>query len=191
MRSFRLLFLVLMMAVLLVSCGQMTPAPAATPTPALSPKARVYLTAALDIMQQHSVKRKKINWTALRQQTFAFAFGAETPADTYPAINYALVALGDHHSSFFEPQDVKQLEAAALTPDEDPHGRRLAYGTGYLLLPHFLGTQAEKQYALLAQDVIGRVDQAGTCGWIVDLRNNSGEMCGPCWLGLVQSWVKE
>lgn len=93
MHFFRLLFLVLMMAVLLVSCGQTTPAPAATPTPALSPKARAYLTAALDILQQHSVKRKNINWTTLRQQTFAFTFGAQTPADTYPAINYALAAL--------------------------------------------------------------------------------------------------
>ena len=139
MRSFRLLLLVLMMAVLLVSCGQTTPARPGTPTPTLSAKARVYLTAALDIMQQHSVKRKKINWTALRQQTFAFTFGAQTPDETYPAINYALVALGDHHSSLIEPEDVKRLEAAPLTPDEVPHGRRLAYGIGYLLLPHFLG----------------------------------------------------
>jgi len=48
----------------------------------LSSRAKVYLTAALDIMQQHSVNRKKINWTKLRQQTFAIAAGAKTPADT-------------------------------------------------------------------------------------------------------------
>lgn len=34
--------------------------------------------------------------------------------------------------------------------------------------------QDGKQYALLAQHVIRQADQAGTCGWIIDLRNNGG-----------------
>ena len=106
MRYFRFLFLVLIMAGVLTSCGQMPTSPTLTPTPILSSQAKVYLTAALDIMQQHSVNRKKINWTNLRQQTFAF--GAKTPADTYSAIRYALTALGDHHSFFLEPQTANQ-----------------------------------------------------------------------------------
>jgi carboxyl-terminal processing protease len=176
MRSLRLLFLVFMMAVLLVSCSQTTTVPTATPTPILSPQARAYLTTVLDIMQQHSVNRKKINWTTLRQETFGYAHGAKTPADTYLAIQYALVSLGDHHSFFLDPQAAKQLEAAKITSDEQPQGHLLAHGIGYLLLPHFLGQQQqdEKQYALLAQNVIRQADQAGTCGWIVDLRNNDG-----------------
>ncbi len=172
----RLLFLVFMMAVLLVSCSHTTPTPLATPTPPLSPQARAYLTAVLGIMQQHSVNRKKINWTTLRQQAFALADGAKTPADTYPAIESALELLGDHHSFFLDPQAAKQLEAAKITSDEQPHGQLLAHDIGYLLLPHFPGQQQqdEKQYALLAQNVIRQADQAGACGWIVDLRNNNG-----------------
>jgi len=139
MRSFRLLFLMFMMAVLLVSCGQTIPARPATPTPTLSAKARVYLTTALDIMQQHSVKRKHINWTTLRQQTFTFTFGAQTPDETYPAINYALVALGDHHSSLIEPEDVKRLEAGrqeSLTHGIQPRGMwRIQWGTNLATHP--------------------------------------------------------
>jgi carboxyl-terminal processing protease len=176
MRYLRLLLLVFMMAVLLVSCSQTTTTPPATPTLTLSPQARAYLTAALDIMQQHSVNRKKINWTWLRQQAFALADGAKTPADTYSAIEDALMLLGDHHSFFLDPQTAKQLEAAKITSDEQPQGQLLAHGIGYLLLPHFLGQQQqdEKQYALLAQNVIRQADQAGACGWIVDLRTNGG-----------------
>src|SRR2546421_1576280 len=172
----RLFLLVFMMAVLLVSCSQTTSTPLATPTPTLSPQARAYLTAVLDIMQKHSVNRKKINWTMLRQETFGYANDAKTPSDTYLAIQYALVSLGDHHSSFLDPQAAKQWEAAKITPDEQPQGQLLAHGIGYLFLPHFLGRQQqdEKQYALLAQDVIRQADQAGVCGWIVDLRNNVG-----------------
>jgi C-terminal processing protease CtpA/Prc len=179
MRYFRFLFLVLIMAGVLTSCGQWATSPTLTPTPILSSQAKVYLTAALDIMQQHSVNRKKINWTTLRQQIFASAAGAKTPADTYVAIQFALGELGDHHSEFVEPQEAKQALAAPLTPDEEPHGQRLAHGIGYLELPHFQGSdQAAQHYVMLAQDAIRTVDQVRTCGWIVDLRQNVG---GDAW----------
>jgi carboxyl-terminal processing protease len=185
MRYFRFLLLVLIMAGVLTSCGQTSTSPTLTPTPILSSQAKVYLTAALDIMQQHSVNRKKINWTTLRQQAFALAAGSKTPADTHPAIRKALAELGDQHSSFFEPQDVKQREAAALTPDEAPHGRRLTYGIGYLELPHFQGSeQAAQHYVMLAQDAIRTADQVGTCGWIVDLRKNDGGNVWPMLAGI-------
>src|SRR5215831_13275417 len=125
MRYFRFLFLVLIMAGVLTDCGQTPTAPTLTPTPILSSQAKVYLTAALDIMQQHSVNRKNINWTNFRRQTFAMAAGAKTPADTYAAIQVALTELGDHHSFFLEPQPANQLAAAPLTSDEEPHEKRL------------------------------------------------------------------
>jgi C-terminal processing protease CtpA/Prc len=145
----------------------------------------VYLAAALDIMQQYSVNRQKINWTTLRQRTFEDANGAKTPAETYSAIRSALTALGDHHSSFFEPQATQQLGAGDITPDQTPYGRRLAPGIGYLGLPSFEASQqAAQQYALLAQDAIRRTDQVGACGWIVDLRNNPGGNMWPMLAGV-------
>ena len=176
MRYFRFLLLVLIVAGVLSSCGQTVTSPTVTPTPMLSAKAKAYLTAALDIMQQHSVNRKKINWTVLRREAFVDANGAKTPADTYFAIELIVGALGDHHSFFLDPQTAKQWEAAKITSDEQPQGHLLAHGIGYLLLPHFLPIQQqdETQYALLAQQVIRRADQAEACGWIVDLRTNGG-----------------
>jgi carboxyl-terminal processing protease len=185
MRYFRWLFLVLILAGVLISCGQTPTSPPLTPTPILSSQARAYLTAVLDIMQQHSVNRKKINWTALRRQAFAYANGAKTPADTYFAIYNTLPALGDHHSSFIEPQPAQQVGTGPITSDQEPHGQRLAHGIGYLELPYFEASeQAAKQYVLLAQDVIRTADQTGTCGWIVDLRTNSGGNMWPMLAGV-------
>jgi carboxyl-terminal processing protease len=185
MRYFRFLFLVLIMAGVLTSCGQMPASPTLTPTPILSSQAKVYLTAALDIMQQHSVNRKKINWTTLRQQTFARAAGAKTPADTYSAIRHALTELGDHHSFLLEPQKANQLLTGPLTSDQEPHGQRLAHGIGYLELPHFKASQqAAKLYVMLAQNAIRTVDQVRTCGWIVDLRTNVGGNVWPMLAGV-------
>lgn len=185
MRYFRFVFLVLIMAGVMSSCGQTPTSPTLTPSPALSPQARAYLTVALNIMQQHSVNRKNINWTRLRQQTVAIAAGAKTPADTYSAIHFALTALGDHHSFFVEPQSANQLGAGAITPDQEPYGQRLAHGIGYLDLPGFEASeQAAKQYVMLAQNAIRTADQAETCGWIVDLRNNDGGNMWPMLAGV-------
>ncbi len=124
--------------VLLASCAQTTVSSASTPPPTLSPQARIYLTTALDIMQQHSVNRKKIDWTTLRRQTFALANGATTPEGTYLAIEAALAALNDHHSSFRTPNETAVYgSTGALTSNEKPHGQLLAHDIGYLELPTY------------------------------------------------------
>lgn len=58
----------------------------------------VYLNRALDIIQQHSLKREMLDWEGLRSEALALASGAQTFQDTYPAIKFALSQLGDHHS---------------------------------------------------------------------------------------------
>lgn len=185
MRHLRLLFIVLLAALFFSSCDQAIAPLSSTPTPTLSPQARAYLTQALDDMQQHSVNRKKINWTALRQEAFAEANHAKTPADTYSAIVLALSHLGDHHSFFVEPQAAAQPSAGGTTSDLEPLGQLLAHSIGYLDLPGFLGVgQAANQYVQFAQDAIRRVDQTGTCGWIVDLRNNTGGNMWPMLAGV-------
>lgn len=166
------------MMVLLASCTQTSISPASTPAPILSPQAKKYLTTALDIMQQHSVNRKKINWTTLRRKTFALANGATTPIDTYAAITYALTSLNDNHSTFSVPyENAIDSNNGTLTANEKPHGQLLDHDIGYLELPTYnkLPTvPASKDYVRLAQDAIRTADQAGACGWIVDLRNDMG-----------------
>ena len=172
MQPFRLLVIVLILGVALTSCSQTT----TPPSSASLASAHAYLATALDDMQQYSVNRKIINWTKLRQQTFARAAGATTPAQTYAAIQYALAALGDHHSFLWDPQTAKQMLTAGLTPDEYPVSQHIPGGIGYLQLPQFEGSQqAAIQYAQAAQGLIREIDQAGnTCGWMVDLRGNTG-----------------
>ncbi len=190
MRSFRWLALVLLLAAVLMSCSQAATTASPTPTPTLPSPASVhaYLARALDIMQQYSINRKIINWPKLRQETFTRAEHAVTFAQTYPAIRFALSALGDHHSFLEDPQTAKQKAAAKLPPDEYPSGRPLPGGIGYLRLPELLDAasqQANLQYAQTAQNVIREIDQTGnTCGWIVDLRESGGGTMWPLLLGV-------
>jgi carboxyl-terminal processing protease len=134
-------------------------------------------------------------WTTLRRQTFALANGATTPEGRYLAIEAALAALKDHHSTFRTPNETAVYgSTGALTSNEKPHGQFLAHDIGYLELPTYNRVPpvaASKDYILLAQDAIRLADQAGACGWIVDLRNDTGGDSWPMLAAVGPLGVKE
>ncbi len=238
----------------------------------MSTTARAYLTTALDFMQQHSVRRALVDWPTVRRQALALASGARTPADTYPAIRYAVAQLGDHHSTFYTPAQIKAAgtgrgvgllavpdahvvvevfqggsasaagvrvgdritaidgvatapmtlttffaalelsippsaparpvrltlqrlgQAQPLTvtltpgvfdPNRPPQGQRLTGGIGYLELPALQAANAlAARYATIAQQAIRAADQPAACGWVVDLRRNTGGDSVPMLLGV-------
>jgi len=57
-------------------------------------------------MQQHALHAKEIDWPAVRNQTMQRAAGAQTTADTYPAIFYALTQLKERHSYLRLPDNL-------------------------------------------------------------------------------------
>ncbi len=70
------------------------PQPQVSPTK-ITPDAAAFLDNALDIMRQHALHGQGVDWTAVRTEAFKRAGGAFNPIDTYPAIYWALVQLGD------------------------------------------------------------------------------------------------
>lgn len=70
----------------------------------MTEEAQAYLNAALDYIQEHSVMREHLDWPTVRQQVTTLAAHAQTPAETYPAIEMALESLGDNHSFFTAPE---------------------------------------------------------------------------------------
>ncbi|MGW2378033.1 S41 family peptidase [Kitasatospora sp. NPDC001683] len=158
-------------AVLLAGC-------ASTPSPRegarLSPEARGYLIEALDLMQQQSLRRAEVDWKAVRAQAFDRAGDARTAAETYPAIEGALVALGDHHSRFFPPARAGQVYG---DPDvvNAPTARQLPNRIGYLALPPVNGSdRTYAEYVRQGRIAAAATDRAGACGWVVDLRDETG-----------------
>jgi len=163
-----------------------TALPTATPTPGMSAEARAYLDQALDLMQQHSINRTKVDWTELRRAAHSQAANALTPPDTYPAIEGALGSLGDRHSAFLPPDQVAALQSGALNAaNPDPSGKLLDNGLAFLLLPAFGGpAELAEEYAATVQRLIGELDAAQPCGWVVDLRRNSGGAMWPMLAGI-------
>ncbi|MBO0796327.1 MAG: hypothetical protein J2P36_36005, partial [Ktedonobacteraceae bacterium] len=80
----------------------------------MTQEALVYLNEALDYIQEHSVRRERIDWPALRQEVFALAAHAQTPTETSRALERALELLGDHHSFFRDPGRQQQIQEGKI-----------------------------------------------------------------------------
>src|SRR5690606_35590321 len=160
--------------------------PDATPTVAR------YLDAALDIMQANSVRRAAIDWPAVRAAAHAQARGARAPADAHTAIRYALRRLGDGHSYLSSPRWSQRLRQApvsnartgraAIEPADALDANRLAY----VNVPGVAGGEHMQQVAFAnrLQRLTRSHDQSGACGWILNLRDNSGGNLWPMLVGL-------
>jgi len=167
----------------LVACGD---EPSAPSRPSISAVARAYLNTALDIMQEHSINRYKIEWVSFRRAAFDHAGLAQSTAGTYDAIRFALAELGDNHSFFIPPSTQQLQQQAGAADNPPPEGERLGDDVGYVLVPWFSSRYGEDPVPLANElhAIIERVDTLGMCGWIVDLRGNGGGNMWPMLAGI-------
>ncbi|MFD8309089.1 S41 family peptidase [Streptomyces sp. NPDC059690] len=146
----------------------------------ISPAAHAYLTKALDTMQKHSLLRHRIDWPALRAKALTQAHGARKPADTYRAIEGALASLGDQHSHFWEPDEAKDRYGFSATAFDGLEGRVLKGGPGYISLPGVEGSdKTYDAYVRQGRSALAKADRNGACGWVVDLRSDTGGSMDP------------
>jgi carboxyl-terminal processing protease len=149
----------------------------------LSPS--TYLDHALSVIHSNAVYVPSGGWTPSLREARKMAVGAKTPAETYAAIIYTLGQLqraGDMHAGFTNPENAK-LEAQAekssgdtltAAPVVSPLSRRI----GLVNLPA-IGSPPDSRnahhYARTALRSIGALQaKAHPCGWIIDLRDDSG-----------------
>src|SRR5437867_1852525 len=134
------LAIVTMIVLAVAGCGDEKPQPSAakskqpsttleqfieSTTTTIAPKTPAdYLRQGLDIIQQNAFYASKLDWAAERAKAQQMAAGAASFADTYPAITEVLKDLGDRHSRFATPDEVKE-SAGGLLPEGPPDGRTL------------------------------------------------------------------
>ncbi|HEX6994329.1 MAG TPA: S41 family peptidase [Gammaproteobacteria bacterium] len=162
--------------------------------PPASAAARRYVDYALGLIDAHSIHRASVDWPAFRDAVLEQARGAVTRSDAYLAVRYAIGALGDVHGYLRPPDRAEALGQAPVSnartgrPPIPPEGRLLPGGIGYVTVPGFAGGTHGQQveFAETLQSLIRALDDeaGGACGWVVDLRGNSGGNLWPMLLGL-------
>lgn len=155
-------------------------------TSGISGEAAEYLNHALDIMQNNSINKDKIDWATFRARILRFAANAKTPKETYPFITLALRGLKDYHSSFLEPQEVSALQSNTSPTPILPSIRLVEDKFGYVELPGYKGLNQDliNKYGTDMQTQIQEIDRQHPCGWIVDLRENTGGNMSPMLIGV-------
>ncbi len=189
------------------------PRPQNSPT-AITPDAAAFLDNAIDIMRQHALHGQGVDWEALRTEAFKRAGGAFNPIDTYPAIYWSLVQLGDPGSHLrlppgLYPDQIALLQqaekeaantapASARTETAVPTAfasRRLPEGHivtsqgknfGYVVLPRCSAKDNDGLllYAADVRRILTDLSAQNPKGWIVDLRGNTGGNMWPMLTGI-------
>src|SRR3984957_19844576 len=197
-----------------VSLAGKKPAPPPENSTKITPDAAAFLDNAIDIMRQHALHGQGVDWEALRAEAFKRAGGAFNPIDTYPAIYWSLVQLGDPGSHLrlppgLYPDQIALLQqaekeatntapASARTETTVPTAftsRRLPEGHivtsqgknfGYVVLPRCSAKDNDGilLYAADVRRILTDISAQNPKGWIVDLRGNTGGNMWPMLTGI-------
>ena len=189
------------------------PQPQVSPTK-ITPDAAAFLDNALDVMRQHALHGQSVDWTAVRTEAFKRAGGAFNPIDTYPAIYWALVQLGDSGAHLRLPPGLYPDQIALLQQAERDAtsnapaasreqtsiptpftSRRLPEGHivtvqgrnfGYVVLPRCSAKDNDGLllYAADVRRILTDLSAQSPKGWIVDLRGNTGGNMWPMLAGV-------
>lgn len=147
-----------------------------------------YISAALDTIALHSLMKDSVDIKPLKNTALQIAGDAKQYSDCYLAIAYLLESLGDHHSFFMTPQEVKSWENGS---NED--GAEIKYPTykmidscGYISVPYFHGGNPKLilAFADTLQNALRKLNASNIKGWIIDLRENTGGNMEPMLAGL-------
>lgn len=166
---------------------------AAAPANAIAPQA--YLEEALTVLETQHINRGKADWDSLKKEARKRARNAATTAETYPAITYVIEALGEKHTELHpapkpQPPKTNAREEAPRAPFKmpEPSGKLVAGRFGYIGIPSF-GAPADHPdadlFTAMSRRLLLNHDRADVCGWIVDVRGNTGGNIWPMLDGLL------
>lgn len=160
------------------------PGRARAASPGLDPSA--YLDLVLSELELRHLARATVDWRRLKAEARRRARRAVTVADTYPAIRYVIEALGEKHTTFVEPPRARPVQPATLlVPPStqgvfrmpEPAGKLIDGRFGYLRIPGFAAPTDHPDadlFIAMARRILLNHDRAGVCGWVIDLRGNTG-----------------
>lgn len=155
-------------------------------TEPMSTAARRFLDAALSFITDNAYYADRVDWPALKPELEQRAAGATDPAGTYAAIERALAALGDRHSHLLPSSRMEQLMSPPSKDWDTGISARMRGRVGYVRVPGFaFGNEARgEQFSRTLRGHLDSQSAAGACGWIIDLRDNTGGNMYPMIRGL-------
>ncbi len=159
-------------------------------TPDVQPEARaalILVDSALTVMRSHALNAAQVDWPVVRETARARVLRGDLPPMTAArlAIRYSLAALNDHHSFMMFPGDDPRWSRPGA-PATEPEVRFVPPQFGYATVPSFGVGDGDggAVFAARLQARLAIVASQGACGWVIDLRGNTGGNMWPLLLAL-------
>ncbi|HEU5259228.1 MAG TPA: S41 family peptidase [Vicinamibacterales bacterium] len=154
-------------------------------TKPMSPEAAAVLDTAIKEVKDKALKAPSVDWATVEPAVRAFAAGASKTSDTYPAIRYLLSSLGDRHSSLMPPAQTTEFTTGAVQ-NPPPDVKALPDRVGYISVPGYSGgeLQSMQAYTRRTHELLVATVPSVACGWVVDLRQDTGGNMWPMLGGL-------
>jgi Peptidase family S41 len=151
----------------------------------IDPKAKAVVDEALKIARTNSLHRNEIAWPDVERNVRVLAAGSAVSADTYPAIRYLLAALNDSHSFLLPPSQTTAFRTGGAS-NPLPEIRVGPDGVGAVIMGGYSGGDpaAMKNYAEGVHAALLASHAGAGCGWVLDLRTNTGGNMWPMLAGL-------
>ncbi|MBO0919845.1 S41 family peptidase [Cellulomonas sp. zg-ZUI222] len=147
------------------------------------PSPRTYADVALRHLDA-GLRARGPQWDDARAEVTRAARDADSLADVHDALRAATRVAGGPHSVFLTPQEALDLDGQATQEFREPTVTT-ADGVTTVTVPAFGSASSDlrDRYARAAADGIAAA-APGTCGWVVDLRGNTGGDMHPMLAGV-------
>ncbi|HUQ28066.1 MAG TPA: S41 family peptidase [Usitatibacter sp.] len=153
------------------------------PIAAPPPKVSGYVDEAIAKIRAIALNADRVDWERARTRSFALAGTGDSTESAHASVRFLLMLLADDHSVFHSPDDVAENRAGGATGALGAQSRLMGK-IGYVSIPGFTSTNRERGKSF-AEDIQGRIAALkSACGWIVDLRDDTGGNMFPMVAGL-------
>jgi carboxyl-terminal processing protease len=159
-----------------------------------SQEAQSYFNAALTLLRDWHINSADADWVVIEAEARANLGDAQTPAETHEAIRLVIARVGERHTFLVVSPPTALAGSSATTasgPQPEPAmpaWKPLEGGIGYVSLPALntvlRGPEVGERYRSILVEGLTKMDEAATCGWIIDLRTNGGGNMWPMLQGL-------
>lgn len=141
-----------------------------------------YVSEALDAVERNAMAVPGADWPAIRARAMDEAQQAQTDAQAHAIVAQAVAALKDGHSFFMSPERAEALASTSSPPDRAVVVGRVAH----VGLQGFVGVNrdATRGYVRTLREDIAAAESSGVCGYVIDLRDNTGGNMWPQLLAL-------
>ncbi|MDJ0760031.1 MAG: S41 family peptidase [Woeseiaceae bacterium] len=137
-------------------------------------EAREYVDAAIAILQEQYLKSDSVDWDAILESSSRALREDSSLTDAHGVVASVIARIGDPHSQFIRPRKDEQVASV------DTHKPSVFIETqsrlGYLKVPKWSSPADSLASAEFITKAHRGISQASfeTCGWVVDLTNNTG-----------------